>query len=290
MTPARLHSDAPPRISVIVPVWREEARIAGLLRHLAEVFAGASCEAIVVDGDPGAGTLEALERALRRDPARAAEARRLRLRTLRAPRGRGRQLDAGARTARGEVLVFLHADTRLPAGAPAVIDAVLAGADAGAFSLRFDAPGRLYRLFEAIVNRGCSRGPGPFGDQALFVRREVYERVGGFRPLPILEDVEWVRRARRAGVRVRRARAAVVTSARRFEARGALRQALRNALVLAAGRLGVAPERLVRIYGVAGVAPSEPDSLGTDRSTRSRRLVLARRRARGAVASRIDGA
>ena len=259
-----------PRLSIVVPVWREQAGIADLVRHLADVTSGCAVETFVVDGGSRAETLGALSRARRRDPALDAAARRIGLRTLRAPRGRGRQLNAGARRARGGILLFLHADTRLPVGAAAVIDAVLStpGVDAGAFALRFDATRRCYRLFERIV-AACGRGPGPWGDQALFVRRAAWRRVGPFAETAILEDAEWVRRARRLGVGIRVARSAVRTSVRRFEAAGPLRQALRNVVVVALWRLGVPADRLARLYargapprgasgpaGAAGAAPA----------------------------------
>ncbi len=175
------------------------------------------------------------------------EARRAGARVLRAPAGRATQQNAGAREARGDALLFLHADTRLPEGALVRVERVLAdpGVALGAFRLGFDRddPGMRFLVFGADLR---ARIFGlPYGDQALFLRRETFDRLGGFREIPTLEDLCLVRRAKRLG-RVVVAPERVRTSPRRYDRAGLLRNMLlnwRDAFLFA---LGVGPERLGR--------------------------------------------
>lgn len=166
---------------------------------------------------------------------------------VRCPRGRAVQQNAGAAAAPGaRVLLFLHADTRLPPDAVARMGEVLAtGAIAGAFRLRFDRRHPLLALYAAAS--AVESYWTTFGDQALFVRRDVFETAGGFPPLPFLEDVALRRRLRRHG-RFAKSRAAVVTSARRFEAEGLLRRQLMNGAILLLYAMGASAERLARLY------------------------------------------
>ena len=215
-------------ISVVIPALDEEERVAEAVRSVR-----GEAEVIVVDGGSTDGT---------RDAASAAGAR-----VIATERGRGLQLRAGASAARGEWLVFLHADTRLEAGWADALRALPAHVVGGAFRFALDAEGRAYRWLERGVALRCRLFRLPYGDQALFARRASYERVGGFRPLPLMEDVDFVRRLRRAGpLAFPPARA--FTSARRFERRGAAATSLRNLGLLALYTAGCDPRRLVRFY------------------------------------------
>jgi rSAM/selenodomain-associated transferase 2 len=173
--------------------------------------------------------------------ARAAGAR-----VIEAPRGRGPQMNAGARATRTAIVLFLHADCALPPGAVDDARQTLAdGHGAGIFRVRYSSNHVLLRLSGA-----ATRWETPltsFGEGALFVQREVFESVGGYPDWPLFEDVELLRRLRRV-TRIGRARGTVHASARRFQARGVWRQQLTNAVVLAAFRLGVPPQRLMRLY------------------------------------------
>lgn len=166
------------------------------------------------------------------------------------PPGRGPQLIAGAEIARGEVLLFLHADSHLPpvswdALHEALVDPALEG---GAF--RFSLEGtsgswpRVYEFFVDLRSRWLGL---PYGDQGYFVRRTTWERVGPFPPTPLMEDVEWWSRLRRQA-KVRILRAPLVTSPRRFERRGWLSSAVRNLSLLSAWKLGAPPSRLAEWY------------------------------------------
>ena len=160
---------------------------------------------------------------------------------------RGAQLARGAAEARGDVLLFLHADTRLPDDAGGLLRGALADprVAGGAFRLAFDARHPALALLERLS--ALEWRSAYLGDQALFCRTAHYHAAGGFRPLPLFEDVDFIRRLARQG-RLARLPAVATTSARRFTAAGPWRQLLRNALLLTRYYLGEAPERLAREY------------------------------------------
>ena len=231
-------------LSIIVPALREAENLARLLPALRAAAPGA--ELIVADAGSGDGT---------RDVA----ARVPGVTVLDGPRGRARQMNAGAAAARGDVLLFLHADTTLPAGFEAVIERALAdpGVVGGRFDVRLDNPGWPYRVIGGLMN-GRSRLSGiSTGDQGLFVRRAVFEALGGFPDIPLMEDVEFTRRLKRHG-RVAALRELVVTSARKWEREGVLRTILLMWTLRFLYACGVSPARLHRWYyprlGVAAVA------------------------------------
>jgi rSAM/selenodomain-associated transferase 2 len=218
-------------VSVIVPTLEEDTRIEGTLRDLLAQDP-APREVIVVDGGSKDGTA-----------SRAAACQGARV--LDSKAGRGRQLDLGARSARGSVLLFLHADTRLPSGALRRVEETAASVVGGRFRVRFPHRHPVLRLSEA-----CSRFPFPFtsfGDSAFFVRRDVYLRMGGFEPIPLFEDVRFFRRLRREGP-VCVLPEAVTTDCRRFCEEGPWRRLGENALLFLAHRAGVSPARLHAHY------------------------------------------
>lgn len=213
------------RIGVVVPALNEAALIGAALARLRGV------PVTVADGGSSDAT---------RELAAAAGAR-----VVVATGGRGAQQNAGA-AALGDVdaLLFLHADTILPDGWRAEVERILAGGAAlGAFRLAI--PG--HPLIAAGANARSRLLALPYGDQALFIGRPVFDTLGGFRPLPIMEDYDLVRRARRLG-RIGLARTAVTTSNRRWRRRGVVRTTLVNQAVLAGWALGIAPDRLAAFY------------------------------------------
>lgn len=218
-------------ISIIVPIRNETRDVVEGLRRLA---GEPGSELLIADGGDDAETARALES--------------LGARILRSSGTRGARLDEAARQARGDVLFFLHADSRPPEGALALIgEALAAGADAGAFSLAYQDPTPALRWIAFWANLRSRFLELPFGDQGLFCRKETYARSGGFPDLPICDDVDFVRRVKRVGVfRVRPEK--VTTSPRRYRERGALRQVLRNWRVLLGYYAGVSPKTLHRWY------------------------------------------
>jgi len=244
-----------PKISVITPVYREESRINALIDHIRVCGYGRDPEIVVADGGPGRETLAAIDR-----PGVVAAP---------APKGRGRQLNAGVRASRGEILVFLHADCHLPAGAfEAITEALLGGAAAGAFRFGVRSRKWRYRLIEAGARLRNAVTRLPYGDQAQFTRRDVFEAVGGFPDVPIMEDVEFMRRVVRTYGRSKVALlpCRTLVSPRRWETEGALYCTLRNQFLLVSYLLGVSPERLAGYYPpLPGDGPGENDGGGCDR-------------------------
>lgn len=172
-------------------------------------------------------------------------------RVVAAPRGRGVQLAAGAAAASGDWLLFLHADCRPEPGWESAVDAFLAAPEAesraGYFDLALDDPAPVARRLERMVAWRCRVLALPYGDQGLLIARSLYETVGGFAPLPLMEDVDFVRRLGRrrlAGIGAR-----CIASARRYRHEGYLRRPLRNLLCLSLYLAGVPPARIVRLYG-----------------------------------------
>ena len=230
--------DVPPslRISVVIPVLDEELRIGGRLAELGRM-AGIA-EVIVVDG----GSRDRTAEIVRGFPE---------VRLVSAPRGRGAQMNAGARSAAGDVLLFLHADVVLPLDAATWVGRVLGdpAVVAGAFrTWTVPDAGRSWvtpLLHLADLRSRFTRLP--YGDQALFVRRDAFERVGGFPDQPLMEDLELSLRLRRVG-RIATAPATVRVSGRRFLVRP-IRSAVQMRLFPLLYRLGVPPGLLARLYG-----------------------------------------
>jgi rSAM/selenodomain-associated transferase 2 len=222
------------RISIVVPVLNEADGIAAALAALAPLRARGH-EAIVVDGGSSDGT--------------AALARGSADRVISARRGRASQMNAGAALARGEVLLFLHADTRLPENADARILQGLAasGRAWGRFDVHIEAESRLLPVIAFFMNLR-SRATGiATGDQAMFVGRDAFQRVGGFPPVELMEDIALSRSLKGLSGPLCLADKAV-TSGRRWERRGVLRTVLLMAWLRLAFFFGAAPARLARLY------------------------------------------
>jgi len=218
-----------PSVSVVIPTLDEEQRLPAAIQSVR-----ADADVIVVDGGSGDATREV--------------AAREGARVLEAPRGRGRQLDQGARAATGEWLLFLHADTRLETGWAAALAALPPEVVGGAFRFAVDSPRPAFRVVETVVRLRLRLFALPYGDQGLFVRREVYARIGGVPHLPLMEDVAFVARLRRAG-RLAFPPVRAFTSARRWDRYGIVGTTLRNWSLLALYAAGQSPERLARRYG-----------------------------------------
>lgn len=228
-------------LSVVIPTLNAEARLAATLSALVPAAVeGLVREVVIVDGGSDDATLAIAD---------AAGAR-----LVRAERGRGVQLGCGAAAARFPWLLFLHADTVLEAGwereAATFISRVDQGRyrrSAAAFRFAFDDEGLAPRVVEAAVAARCSLLRLPFGDQGLLISDTLYRKVGGYKPIPILEDVDLVRRLGRSRIAMLRSRA--VTSAERYKRDGYARRVLRNQLCVMLYAFGVDPVRIARIYG-----------------------------------------
>ena len=218
-------------VGIVVPTFNEAAILEAALERLREV--ARPCPTVVVDGGSADGS--------------ARVARRFFHTEVTGSPNRGAQMNRGARCLGTDVLLFLHADSQLPADFAEHIQAALRDSSVagGSFRLAFDEPHPMLRFYAWFT-----QFPGRFfhfGDQAFFVRREIFERMGGFCDLPFLEDVDFLRRLRRYG-RFAVLPTAVVTSARRFQKRGVVRQQVLNILLVALFELGLSAERLAGFY------------------------------------------
>ena len=221
------------KISVIMPVLNEAKTLKASLECL-----GLSDgeDLVVVDGGSTDGTIK--------------EAEKFAARVAVSDRGRARQMNRGAELAQGGILLFLHADCRLPEGAFTTVRRTLnePSVAAGAFDIRIDHPSLWFRLIEGVANMRSRLTGVPYGDQGLFMRREVFMGLGGFSDIPLMEDVEIAGRLRKAG-RIAFVKERMTVSPRRWLKEGKLYTTLRDwSAVAAFALLGVRPERLARYY------------------------------------------
>ena len=230
-------------LSIIIPVYGEAETIHERVNELIQLNFPWSVEIIICDGHPQGTTIGELEAVSLPQ-----------VRCLCAPRGRGPQMNAGARAARGEIFLFLHADTGLDqTGADLLVQAIGAAGNefqgfCGAFDLAIDAQGPHFRLIEKFATKRSRLTRLPYGDQALFFSRALFEDVGGFPRVPIMEDVGIMQRVKRAGHRPCFIPHPVSTSARRWQEEGALYTTLRNWTLILLYLAGVSPHRLSRFY------------------------------------------
>ncbi|MFN6474096.1 MAG: TIGR04283 family arsenosugar biosynthesis glycosyltransferase [Nostoc sp. SerVER01] len=216
------------KISIIIPTLNEAANIK---EAIATTQARINIEFIVVDGGSSDDSVEI--------------AQSLGVKVISSSAGRAVQMNAGAVAASGEILLFLHADTRLPAGFDEMICTALQqpGIVAGAFNLRIDASLLSLRWVELGVKWRSHFCQMPYGDQAIFLTKALFQQIGGFAELPIMEDFELMRRLKAMG-RIAIISTPVVTSARRWLQKGVFKTTLLNQIVIIAYLLGVSPERI----------------------------------------------
>lgn len=221
------------RLSIIIPVLNEVETIRETLSRLWPLR-NRGAEIIVVDGGSADGSL-----ALARDLAS---------RAIPAPQGRATQMNAGALAATGDYLLFLHVDTRLPENTDLVLTKVLqAGAAWGRFDVRLSGDRPLFRAIETLMNWRSRLTGIATGDQAIFVRRDVFEEVGGFPEIPLMEDIALSERLKRIA-RPACLRERVVTSSRRWERNGTVRTILLMWKLRLLYFLGIDPARLATLY------------------------------------------
>jgi rSAM/selenodomain-associated transferase 2 len=221
------------KLSVVVPMLNEASAIANTLGAIRR--GAPDAEIVVVDG----GSTD----------ASVAAAQPLCDYVFVATRGRARQMNAGARASHGDVLVFVHADTIVPSTfaadiASALLDPAVLG---GRFDVKLDATALPYRVIGAMISLRSRISRTGTGDQAIFVRRDIFDRLGGFPDLELCEDLEFTRRLKRTG-RIACLRTQVTTSARRWSRDGVVRTVFRMWMIRAMYLLGVPPARLKRMY------------------------------------------
>lgn len=224
-------------LGIVVPTFNAEARLGATLAALRETGGAVEADLVVVDGGSRDATV--------------ATAQLAGVRVVQAPRGRGSQLAAGAAAVAGDWLLFVHADTVPGEGWAAAVATFIAdpanAGRAGYFRFALDDDSPQARRWERRVAWRCRTFGLPYGDQGLLVLRRHYDDIGGFRPLPLMEDVDLVRRLGRD--RMVELPAPAVTSAEKFRREGYWRRSLRNLACLTLWFAGVPPHAIARLYG-----------------------------------------
>jgi len=225
-----------PKFSIIVPVFHEGNRINDLIDHLNSLDSKKSFEIIVVDGDRERDTLKAIQSN--------------RVIKIFSERGRAKQMNAGASIAKGDILIFLHADTELPTHALKKIESVIEkrGYTAGAFDLGIQSKKLIFKVIAFLGSLRSRLNRIPYGDQAIFLRTEYFNNIGGYKEIPLMEDVELMRRIKRSGKKIWILYDRVMTSPRRWEKEGVIYCILRNWVLQGLYFLGVSPHKLVNFY------------------------------------------
>lgn len=223
-------------ISIIIPVFDESQIINATLAHLAELTFVDSFEIIVVDGHPSGSTISVITRSS--------------VTKIIADKGRGSQMNAGAAAAAGNVLLFLHADTRLNHDALDQIMLAFKYHDmvGGAFDLEIASSQKIFRLIERAASVRSRLTRMPYGDQAIFLKKRFFDQIGGFKDIPVMEDVELMQRVKKTGKKIKFIPRKVRTAARRWEKEGVLYCTLRNWMLIALYMFGVSPEKLKTWY------------------------------------------
>jgi rSAM/selenodomain-associated transferase 2 len=227
-------------ISIIIPVLNEELMIGRTLQNILNILhiqptGSLPCQIIVVDGGSHDRTLEIVKS--------------FPVEVLQVTGGRAVQMNEGAKIATGEILLFLHGDTLLPADFADWVTKIIntPGAIAGAFRLKINSSQPLLRLIEILVNVRSHYGQLPYGDQAIFLRAETFRKIGGFPLMPIMEDFVLIRQLGKMG-KIAIAPVAVITSERRWQKLGICQTTLINQLMIIGYWSGVSPKKLAKWY------------------------------------------
>jgi len=224
------------RISVVIPVLHEGEHINDVLTALVVSANGRPYETIVVDADPAGGTITHI--------------RDSRVVTLRAQKGRAKQMNEGAARATGEILLFLHGDTLLPADALAKIEKALVDESyvGGAFDLGIQNSRRIFQIISRCASLKHRLTRVPYGDQAIFMLRSYFQEMGGYPEIPLMEDIELMKRIKRKGWRIIILQDAVKTSSRKWDKDGVFYTILRNWMLQTLYLMGIPAEKLVQYY------------------------------------------
>lgn len=230
----------PIKLSIIIPVYNEEKRINSLLSHLVAITLPLESEILISDGHKDLTTINSIDKHY------------LLLNniiTVTAPLNRGNQMNKAAEIAKGETLLFLHADTFISQTALESIPQSLGGkTSAGAFKLGIDSKKLRYRLIEKLINSRTRLTKTPYGDQAFFIRKDYFFHMNGFFKFPIMEDIDLMRRIKKDKGNIIIADYQVITSGRRWEKEGFFRCTLRNWFILIMYYIGVHPNKLIKYY------------------------------------------
>lgn len=222
--------------SVIIPVLHETNKINSLIEHLHALEGSRNSEVIIVDGSPTKDTINAINDE--------------KIISISSEKGRAKQMNAGASIARGEILIFLHADTKLPEDAFQKIRRVLEEGRyvGGAFYLRIDSDRVIFKLISHITSFLSRLTRIPYGDQTIFIKKDYFNRIGRYGDIPVMEDAELMRKIKRERKKICIIRDNVKTSPRRWEEKGIFYTILINQMIRILYFLGVSPDKLTKFF------------------------------------------
>lgn len=226
-----------PKISIVIPVYNEAEIIESQISHLRNLEYDGKYEILIVDGHKSNTTIKKLS------PTK-------KMLLISSAQGRGLQMNRGAREATGEILLFLHADTFLPESGLIDIAHSFSNCDiaGGCFKLGINSSIILLKIIELFANIRTHLIRIPYGDQAIFVKSDVFEKLDGYEEIPLMEDVELMRSLRRNGYQIHPIDKRVHTSPRRWLDQGIIFCTLRNWLIITLYNFGVSPEKLKEYY------------------------------------------
>ncbi len=223
-------------ISIIIPVFNESQIINSTIDYLYNLDFAGDFEIIVVDGNPAGTTINTITNAD--------------VKKIIGKKGRGSQMNQGTAVANGDVLLFLHADT-LPSHD--ALDQIIAATKqhdimGGAFDLGIRSEKKIFRLIEIAASMRSRLTRIPYGDQAIFLKKRFFDQIGGYRDIPMMEDVELMQRVKKTGKKIKFIARKVQTAARRWESEGIVYCTLRNWALITLFLLGVSPDKLKKFY------------------------------------------
>jgi rSAM/selenodomain-associated transferase 2 len=234
-----------PKLSIIIPVYRESAIISATLHAVLDMKIPIPFEIIVSDGESPPTTLHHLQSDKTFLPAAP-------IKLISAPRGRGCQLNAGAKAAAGEWFFFLHADTRMDQKGMDLMIKVwrdhVARYFCGAFDLHIDSERKIFRMIEKTASVRSRLTKIPYGDQGIFMSQKLFEKINGFPNVPIMEDVGIMSKIKKQAVTPVFIAHPVSTSARRWEQQGVLFTSVRNWILIGLYLFGISPRVLAKYY------------------------------------------
>ena len=224
------------KFSIIIPVFHEGERINEAIEYLNPLHSGQDIEIIVVDGTEEKDTLKVIQNN--------------HIIKISTEKGRAKQMNAGASVARGDILIFLHADTELPIHAFRKIQSLTERREyvGGAFDLGIKSDKFIFKVIGTLSSLRSRLNRIPFGDQAIFIRREYFNQIGGYQEIPLMEDVELMRRIKKSKKKIWIFYDRVMTSSRRWEKEGVIYCTLRNWILQGLYFLGVPPHKLANFY------------------------------------------
>jgi rSAM/selenodomain-associated transferase 2 len=226
-----------PVISIIVPVYKETNTIANLVSNIKNLKDINIAECIVIDGEKDGNTINQIKDSFF-------------ITKLSNIKGRAAQMNLGASIAKGNILLFLHADTKLPHNSLSLITETLTDKtiSAGAFDLAFSSTKLKYKLLAKLASLRSRLTRIPFGDQAIFINKATFEKVNGFADIPLLEDIELMKKLRSNNQLIKIINTPVHTSIRRWEEKGFFKASAINILCQVMYKLGISPKNIAKLY------------------------------------------